>query len=48
MIYVLLAAAFAAVAAFQVRVSRDTIHLQRNLDFYLPFVLPYTSRLDML
>ena len=47
MFYVLLGAAFAAVAAFQVRLSLDTIHLQRNVYLYLPFVLPYTSRLAM-
>jgi hypothetical protein len=47
MFYALLGVAFLAIAAFQVRVSLDTIHLQRNLDFYLPFVLPFTSRLDM-
>jgi hypothetical protein len=38
---------FVFVCAYQVRISLDTIHVERNLDFYIPFTLQtFTDRVE--
>src|SRR6185436_14814996 len=45
--YFTLAFLFCFVTIYQLRASLDTVHLQRSLDFYIPFlVTPLTDRVD--
>src|SRR5437588_5642421 len=45
--YAVLLCMFFLVAAYQLRISLDTIHWERNYDFYVPFQLaPFTDRVD--
>src|SRR5208283_3223598 len=44
--YVLLLCMFCLVAAYQLRISLDTVHYQTRLDFFLPFLVePFTNRM---
>ncbi len=46
-VYVVLLCAFCLVAAYQLRMSLDTVHWQRRWDFWVPFQLaPFTDRID--
>jgi hypothetical protein len=45
--YGILACLVCFVGVFQVRISLETIHVERYLDFYVPFtVRPFTDRVD--
>jgi hypothetical protein len=44
--YAVLLVLFCLVMSYQVRSSLDTVHLERHLDFWVPFVIaPFTSRI---
>lgn len=46
--YALLLVLFSFVVTYQVRSSLETVHLQRHLDFYVPFLLePFTNRIGI-
>jgi hypothetical protein len=46
-VYVFLVCMFGLVAAYQLRISLDTVHLERSYDFWVPFQLaPFTDRVD--
>jgi hypothetical protein len=45
-VYVALLCLFCSVTAYQLRISLDTVHFERTLDFYVPFLLdPFTDRI---
>jgi hypothetical protein len=46
-LYALLSATFLLTTVYQVAISRDTIHVQRNLDFYIPLLVkPFTPEVE--